>query len=57
MIQKKSKNWRDKFMYIFGQPGWSHDGSTITVKQMQRELKQDKRKKKKAKFKIIRKAS
>ena len=36
---KKSKNWYHKFMYIFGQPGWSHDGSTITVKQMQRELK------------------
>ena len=25
-------------MYIFGPPGWSHDGSTKTVKQMQKEL-------------------
>jgi hypothetical protein len=23
-------------MYIFGPPGWSHDGSTLTVKQQQR---------------------
>ena len=36
---KKSKNWYHKFMYVFGQPGWSHDGSTITVKQMQKKLK------------------
>lgn len=35
---KKSKNWRHKFMYVFGPPGWSHDGSTKTVKQMQQEL-------------------
>lgn len=35
---KKTKNWRYKFMYIFGPPGWSHDGSTKTVKQMRREL-------------------
>ncbi len=35
---KKSKNWRHKFMYVFGPPGWSHDGSTQTVKEMQREL-------------------
>lgn len=34
---KKSKNWYHKFMYIFGPPGWSHDGSTKTVKQMQAE--------------------
>lgn len=35
---KKSPNWRHKFMYVFGPPGWSHDGSTKTVKEMQREL-------------------
>ena len=34
---KKSSNWRHKFMYIFGPPGWSHDGSSLTVKQMQKE--------------------
>ncbi len=36
---KKSKNWYHKFMYAFGPPGWSHDNSTQTVKQMQLELK------------------
>lgn len=40
---KKSKNWYHKFMYIFGPPGWSHDGSTMTVKQMQRELELQKK--------------
>src|SRR5690606_16043579 len=35
---KKSQRWRDKFMYVFGPPGWSHDGSSKTVKQMQQEI-------------------
>jgi len=36
---KKSPNWRDKFMYAFGPPGWSHDGSSKTSRQLQEELK------------------
>lgn len=36
---KRSNNWKDKFMYVFGPPGWSHDESSKTVKQMQQELK------------------
>ncbi|KAF2518366.1 sterol desaturase family protein [Flavobacterium salilacus subsp. salilacus] len=36
---KKSKNWKHKFMYVFGPPGWSHDGSTKTVKQMREALR------------------
>ena len=40
---KKSRNWRHKFMYVFGPPGWSHDGSTKTVKQMRAELKEEKK--------------
>ncbi len=36
---KKSKNLYEAFMYAFGEPGWSPDGSTLTVKQMQREMK------------------
>ncbi|NEW80210.1 MAG: sterol desaturase family protein [Gelidibacter sp.] len=36
---KKSKNWYHKFMYVFGPPGWSHDSATLTVKQMQLEIK------------------
>ena len=35
---KSVDNWKDKFMYIFGPPGWSHDGSRKTVKQLQSEL-------------------
>jgi hypothetical protein len=30
-------------MYIFGPPGWSPDGSTKTVRQMQQELKRQKK--------------
>ena len=33
---KKSKNWYHKFMYAFAPPGWSHDGSTLTIKQQQK---------------------
>jgi len=36
---KKGKSFREKFMYIFGPPGWSPDGSTLTVKQQQRQFK------------------
>lgn len=35
---KKSKNWWHKFMYVFGPPGWSHDGSTKTIKQVRKEM-------------------
>jgi len=35
---KKSTNWRHKLMYIFGPPGWSHDGSTQTIKQIRRNM-------------------
>lgn len=38
---KKTNNWRHKFMYIFGPPGWSHDGSTKTVKEMQKESRME----------------
>ena len=31
-------------MYIFGPPGWSHDGSSMTSKQLQAELAQAKAK-------------
>ena len=39
---KKSKNWYHKFMYAFGPPGWSHDGSTLTIKQQQKLMEQQK---------------
>ncbi len=40
---KKSSKIYDKFMYIFGPPGWSHDGSTMTVKQQQRLFEEQKK--------------
>ena len=39
---KKSKNWYHKFMYAFAPPGWSHDGSTISVKEMRKLIAQKK---------------
>lgn len=35
---KKAKNPFQAFMYVFGPPGWSPDGSTLTVRQMQRAM-------------------
>ncbi len=35
---KKSRKLKDRFMYIFGPPGWSHDNSSKTAKQLQAEL-------------------
>jgi len=26
-------------MYAFAAPGWSHDGSSFTIKQIQKEIK------------------
>ena len=39
----KTNNWRHKFMYIFGPPGWSHDGSTLTIKQLRAQIARDKK--------------
>jgi sterol desaturase/sphingolipid hydroxylase (fatty acid hydroxylase superfamily) len=36
---KKKAPLKAKFMYVFGPPGWSHDGSTKTSKQLRSELK------------------
>ena len=41
---KKSPNWYHKYMYAFGPPGWSHDGSTLTIKQLQKQLEEEARK-------------
>ncbi|PHR68805.1 MAG: C-5 sterol desaturase [Lutibacter sp.] len=35
---KKSPNWYHKFMYAFAAPGWSHDGSTLTIKQLRKQM-------------------
>lgn len=36
---KKKSSLKAKFMYVFGPPGWSHDGSTKTSSQLRAELK------------------
>lgn len=36
---RNAKKLSHAFMYIFGPPGWSPDGSSLTVKQLQRQLK------------------
>jgi hypothetical protein len=35
---RKSTKLQHKFMYAFGPPGWSHDGSTLTIKQQRKLL-------------------
>ena len=39
---KKANSLKDKLMYMFGPPGWSHDGSTKTSGQLRTELKNKK---------------
>jgi sterol desaturase/sphingolipid hydroxylase (fatty acid hydroxylase superfamily) len=39
---KKPSSLKAKFIYVFGPPGWSHDGSKLTSKQL-RELEQVKK--------------
>lgn len=38
---KKTNNWYYKMMYALAPPGWSHDGSTQTIKQMRKEMRQE----------------
>ena len=35
---KKGNAFKDKILYVFGPPGWSHDGSTKTSNQLRDEL-------------------
>lgn len=41
---KQSKSVKEAWMYVFGPPGWSPDGSRQTAKQMQKELDLEKAK-------------
>lgn len=36
---RRAGSWRAAWGYVFGPPGWSHDGSRKTTKQLQRERK------------------
>ncbi|MCC6372975.1 MAG: sterol desaturase family protein [Bacteroidia bacterium] len=38
---RKKASLKAKLMYVFGPPGWSHDGSTKTSKQLRAELKRN----------------
>lgn len=38
-LREKDCSFKDKLMYVFGPPGWSHDGSTKTSAQLRAELK------------------
>jgi len=33
-ILRKDISWKTKWNYVFGPPGWSHDGSSLTSEQM-----------------------
>lgn len=38
-LARKDINWRQKMKYVFGPPGWSHDGSRLTSEKIRkREL-------------------
>ena len=34
---KKAKSWRARAGYLFGAPGWSPDGSTLTTRQLREQ--------------------
>jgi sterol desaturase/sphingolipid hydroxylase (fatty acid hydroxylase superfamily) len=36
---RKPISWKARIGYLFGPPGWSHDGSRKTSEQMRREMK------------------
>ncbi|RYY89993.1 MAG: sterol desaturase family protein [Chitinophagaceae bacterium] len=39
----KARSWRERAGYLFGAPGWSPDGSTLTTKQLRSMEKMDSR--------------
>ncbi|MGX5820572.1 sterol desaturase family protein [Chitinophaga lutea] len=36
---RRSRTWRDRWRYLFGPPGWSHDGSRKTTRQLRDEAR------------------
>lgn len=36
-ISRKDINWKDKIWYVFGPPGWSHDGSRLTSDELRQQ--------------------
>jgi sterol desaturase/sphingolipid hydroxylase (fatty acid hydroxylase superfamily) len=39
---RKAPDWRSGMGYLFGPPGWSHDGSRKTTEQLRKELQTEK---------------
>jgi sterol desaturase/sphingolipid hydroxylase (fatty acid hydroxylase superfamily) len=39
-LRRKDISWRQKLYYVFGPPGWSHDGTRMTSQQL-RQLESD----------------
>ncbi len=35
-MMRNDISWREKWFYLFGPPGWSHDGSRLTSRQLQK---------------------
>jgi hypothetical protein len=36
-IGRKDIGWKEKWWYIFGPPGWSHDGSRMTSDELRQQ--------------------
>lgn len=36
-LQRRDITWKEKWGYLFGPPGWSHDGSRLTSDQLRQE--------------------
>lgn len=36
-VKRKDLSWRERLGYIFGPPGWSHDGSRLTSDEMRQQ--------------------
>ena len=36
-LARKDIGWKEKWFYLFGPPGWSHDGSRLTSEEMRAE--------------------
>jgi sterol desaturase/sphingolipid hydroxylase (fatty acid hydroxylase superfamily) len=36
-ISRKDIGWKEKYWYIFGPPGWSHDGSRMTSEELRQQ--------------------
>ena len=40
-VTQKGLNWKQRWMYLFGPPGWSHDGSRMTSEQLREKERRE----------------